>query len=895
MIRMSSHHGHDHIPTPPTSFWHKYVFSTDHKVIGIQFTFASLFFVIIGGLLALALRYQLAWPNQHIPFKDLLPGKMTAEAPEANVALWQKGAEVRISTALDHNGVKLPEGAKGRLVDFPQGLAVTIPAQTRVQEADGTTRELVEAVNAFVPVAKTMGDYDYNAQKARVPEGTVVQVPATEARAAHELTLLGVQVRRPQGGVTEIVGGQLLLPVRPDATVVAVKFPQQNIVNKEGEVTAQVQAVEFAPDAGLTADKVAVFKDALTTDAYIQLFTMHATVMVFFVLMPMLMGGFGNFLIPLMIGCRDMAFPKLNMLSFWIAVPSSLIMMVSFWTLGGAAGGGWTMYPTLSLQTYSPQLGTTLWLVAVGFVGFSTIVGTLNYITTIVNMRAPGMSMFRMPLTIWSLLITSVLALFATPVLTAAAFALLADRVLGTMFFDPTRGGQPLLWQHLFWFFGHPEVYILILPAMGIVSDVLSTNARKPIFGYKPMVFAICAIAGLGFIVWGHHMFQSGMNPIAGTTFMASTIMIAVPSAIKTFNWLGTLWGGNIRFTVPMLNALGFVSMFVIGGLSGIFMASAPVDMHIHDTYFIVAHIHYVLFGGTLFGVFTGIYYWFPKMFGRQLNQRWGAVHFWLTIIAFNGTFFTMHILGVGGHPRRYASIFEYPSFVHLQPLNVFMTICAMMLGMAQIPFFYNIFASLPYKLSRAMVALFTILFVLPMVMGHAFYNRWTADAGNFGSAMTAATLIGVVFCVATVVVVFALYAVGRKLCVGCVLSKLLYVVVLPLWLAPALIKKDMYMWLGVPELHAAWPVLLLLATLPGIAYFAIKRPKDEFGYAPGENPWQANTLEWTIPSPPKFHNFDVIPTVYRGAYEYSSPAVKEDYLPQPKQLPKGVVEPAGH
>jgi cytochrome c oxidase subunit 1 len=327
--------------------------------------------------------------------------------------------------------------------------------------------------------------------------------------------------------------------------------------------------------------------------------------------------------------------------------------------------------------------------------------GSVNYMTTIIQMRAPGMTMFRLPMTIWAMFITAVLQAFALPVLTAALFMQLLDRTVRTGFFIPegliinnemigAGGGQTLLWQHLFWFYSHPAVYIMILPAMGMVSDMISCFARKPLFGYKPMVYSIAGIAGLGFIVWGHHMFMSGMNPMLGMTFMVSTMMIALPSAIKTFNWLGTLWGGKIQFTTPMLFALAFVSMFIIGGLSGIFMAATPVDIFIHDTYFIVAHIHYVLFGGTAMGVFGGIYFWFPKMFGRMMNETWGKVHFFLSFIFFNGTFFAMHILGAGGFPRRLADPYHYDTFRQLQPMNEFITICALGMGAAQLIFVAN-------------------------------------------------------------------------------------------------------------------------------------------------------------------------------------------------------------
>ena len=347
---------------------------------------------------------------------------------------------------------------------------------------------------------------------------------------------------------------------------------------------------------------------------YNALFTMHATIMIFFVVMPIMVGTFGNFLIPLMIGTRDMAFPKLNMLSFWVGAIATCVMLSSFFVPGGPAAGGWTSYAPLSAraQYTGVEWGQNLWIISLLILGVSSLMGSINYITTIINMRAPGMTYFRMPLTVWSLFITAILLLLALPVFTAALAMLLFDRIAGTSFFLPEGGGQPLLWQHMFWFFGHPEVYILVLPAMGVTSDILSTFSRKPIFGYHAMAFSMIAIAFLSWIVWGHHMFVSGMNPLLGTAFMMTTMVIAVPSAIKVFNWLGTLWGGTIRFTSPMLFALGFVSNFVIGGLSGIFMASTPVDIFIHDTYYIVAHFHYVV-AGIVFALFAAVYYWFPE------------------------------------------------------------------------------------------------------------------------------------------------------------------------------------------------------------------------------------------------------------------------------------------
>jgi len=518
-----AHVVHAGVHAAPTSFWRKYIFSLDHKVIGKQYLLYALAMLVVGGLLATLVRYQLAWPGRPLPFM----GKLA------------------------------PEG-------MPSGI---------------------------------------------------------------------------------------MLP-------------------------------EF----------------------YNSLFTMHATIMIFFAIMPILIGAFGNFVVPIQIGARDMAFPKLNMMSFWVAVPAAVIIIWSFFVTGGAAGGGWTSYAPLS--AIQPR-GQTLWLISLLILGLSSLLTAVNFITTIINMRAPGMTFFRMPLTVWALFITAILLLLALPVLSAALIMLLFDRTLGTTFFLPAGmiisgqpwpnagGGQVLLWQHLFWFFGHPEVYIMILPAMGITSEILPVFSRKPIFGYRAMAYSMMGIAGLGFIVWGHHMFMSGMNPILGTTFMLSTMVIAVPSAIKTFNWLGTVWGGDIHFTTPMLNALSFVAMFVIGGLSGIFMASTPVDIFIHDTYFIVGHIHYVLFGGSLFGAFAGLYYWYPKMFGRMMSERWGKIHWAITFVTFNLVFFPMHFLGMRGMPRRIYDYTQYSLFKNLQPMNQFMTICLFVLGAAQIILVFNFFLSM--------------------------------------------------------------------------------------------------------------------------------------------------------------------------------------------------------
>ncbi len=510
---------------------------------------------------------------------------------------------------------------------------------------------------------------------------------------------------------------------------------------------------------------------AITPEYYTMLFTMHGTVMIFFVIIPLLTGAFGNFLIPLMIGAPDMAFPRLNMFGYWAMIPAIFCAIMSFQTAGGGPAAGWTAYPPLSTITSAAPGSVTAqnwWLLALTWVGASSMMGAVNYVTTVVKMRAPGMTFMRMPLTIWALLIAALLQLFALPVLTAASILQLLDRLVGTGFFTPTNlvvnqmspelaeraaGGQPLLWQHLFWFYSHPAVYIMVVPAMGMVSDILATHSRKPIFGYKPMVYSMAAIAGLGFIVWGHHMFVSGMNPKLGLTFMVATIMIALPSSIKVFNWLATLWGSRIHLTTPMLNALGFVAMFIIGGLSGIWMAASPVDIYMHDTYIIVAHFHYIVFGGSVFVIFGAIYHWFPKMFGRMMNETLGKVHFLGSFVFTNGVFYLMHQLGMAGLMRRTADPYDYATYAHLQPLNQFISICAFCLFAWQILFVVNFF--------------------------HSIF--W-----------------------------------GKRV---------------------------------------------------------------------GRNPWKSCSVEWEAPSPPGHGNFDHKLAVYRGPYEYATPEVAEDFLPQAQRI----------
>ena len=448
----------------------------------------------------------------------------------------------------------------------------------------------------------------------------------------------------------------------------------------------------------------------MVPEYYNMLFTMHGSIMIFFGIIPILVGAFGNYLIPLKIGAPDMAFPRLNMASYWLMPPAIVIMLAGFFVEGGAASAGWTSYTPLSATLGA---GQTCWIVSVIFVGTSSIIGAINYIATIINLRAKGLTFFRLPMSIWALFITAIMSLLATPVLASAVIMLLLDRGLGTSFFLPAgmvvdgvpwtghSGGQVLLWQHLFWFYSHPAFYIMILPAMGFVSDILANFSRKPLFGYHSMVYAISGIAVLGFLVWAHHMFVSGMNPALGTSFMAATMVIAVPTGVKMFNWLATLWRGSIRLTTPMFHACAFLSLFLVGGLTGIFAASMPVDIYLHDTYFIVAHLHYVLLGGSLFGAFAGITYWFPKMFGRMMNERLGLVHGAPSFLFFNVVMFPMFILGIGGMPRRIYDWSQYAHLAHFGPLNRMMSVSAFCLVVTQFIFMVNFFWSL-FKGKRA-------------------------------------------------------------------------------------------------------------------------------------------------------------------------------------------------
>lgn len=484
---------------------------------------------------------------------------------------------------------------------------------------------------------------------------------------------------------------------------------------------------------------------------YNALVTLHGTIMVFFVAMPVLLAAFGNFLIPLMIGARDMAFPRLNMLSVWVFALASLVLFVSFFVPGGAASAGWTGYPPLSARVEYTGVGwgLDLWLVALALEFASFLMGGINFLTTVINLRAPGLSMFRLPLLVWMQIIAAVLFMLSVGPLIAGVVMLLMDRLLGTTFYLPAGGGDPLLWQHLFWFFGHPEVYVILLPGLGIVLEIIAVFSRKPIFGYRPIIYATIVAGILSFIVWAHHQFISGIDPRLAMPFSITTILISVPFAFVVFAMIATLRKGSIQFTTPMLFALGTLANFILGGVTGIFNGSAPVNIYIHDTYFVVAHFHYTLFSITVLGGFAGLYYWFPKMFGRMLNDSLGKIHFWLTLVFFNAAFIPMHLVGVGGMMRRVANPLQYEFLQPLQPLNVWITVSVVLLLVGQIPFAVNFL--------------------------------WSLVAGE----------------------------------------------------------------------QAA------------------------------QNPWRANTLEWSAPSPPPHGNFEAVPVVYRGPYEYSLPGSAQDWLPQ--------------
>lgn len=494
----------------------------------------------------------------------------------------------------------------------------------------------------------------------------------------------------------------------------------------------------------------------LAPEFYYALVTMHGTIIVFFVLTAGLSGTFSNLLIPLQVGARDMASPFLNMLSYWFFFLAGVIMFASLFLSTGPFSGGWTAYPPLSALPQASSgsgAGMTLWTLSLVFFVVSVLLGGINYITTVLNLRTKGMTMWRLPLTIWAFFVTAIIGLLSFPVLVSGFLLLIFDRSLGTSFFLSEIfiggqaldhiGGSPVLYQHLFWFLGHPEVYIIILPAMGIVSEVLSVHSRKPIFGYKAMVYSILAIAFLSFIVWAHHMFMSGVNPFISNFFAIFTLIIAVPSAVKVFNWISTLYGGNIRFNSALLFSIGFVSLFISGGLTGIFLGNPAIDIQLHDTYFVVAHFHIVMGIAAFFGMFAGVYHWFPKMFGRFMNETLGKIHFWGTMVGSYAIFWPMHYLGMAGVPRRYYSFDSFDTFRHFAEMNKFITIAAVIVFALQvlfiINFFYSIWKGKQQKVKNPYGAT-TLEWTTPIIAGHGNWpgkipavQRWAYDYGKDG------------------------------------------------------------------------------------------------------------------------------------------------------------------
>ena len=495
---------------------------------------------------------------------------------------------------------------------------------------------------------------------------------------------------------------------------------------------------------------------SLDPQFYLALVTMHGTIMVFFVLTAGLSGTFSNFLIPLQIGARDMASGFMNMLSYWFFFLSSVIMFISLFLETGPASGGWVVYPPLSALPQAMDgsgLGMTLWLVAIVFFIVSSLLGGINYITTIINLRTKGMTFSRLPLTIWSFFLTAVISVLSFPVLFAAALLLVFDRSFGTSFYLseiyiggealPNVGGSPILYQHLFWFLGHPEVYIVLLPALGITSEIIATNSRKPIFGYKAMIISMLGITVLSFVVWAHHMFVSGLSPFLGSIFMFLTLIIAIPSAVKVFNYLTTLWRGNIVFTPAMLFSIGLVSVFISGGITGIFLGNSAIDIQLHDTYFVVAHFHLVMGAASSFGLLAGVYHWFPKMFGRMLDRKLGYIHFWFTFIGIYAVFFPMHYIGIAGFPRRYYSFTNFDAFSGFTDLNAFISVAAILTFFGQFIFLFNFFYSIfrgkkaplnPWKST-------TLEWTTPRVAGHGNWPgeiptvyRWPYDYSKPGA-----------------------------------------------------------------------------------------------------------------------------------------------------------------
>jgi len=494
-----------------------------------------------------------------------------------------------------------------------------------------------------------------------------------------------------------------------------------------------------------------MYEGVLPPNTYNAMFTMHGTIMVFFVAMPFLLGAFGNFLIPLMIGADDMVFPKLNAISFWTLFVASSILVASIFTAEGPAAAGWTAYAPLSANPIytGVNLGQNLWIVAIALEFASFLIGGINFLTTTINLRARGMTLMRMPLLVWMQIVASVVFLLSVGPLVGGAVMLLLDRTMGTGFFRPDRGGDPLLWEHLFWYFGHPEVYVVALPGFGIMLEVLPVFARKPVFGYRLIVWTTLAAGFLSFVVWAHHMFLSGLDPRLVTPFSITTIIISVPFAVLVFAMIATIWGGQIRLTTPMLFALGGLATFIIGGLTGIFLGASAVDIYMHGTYFVVAHFHYTLFPVVFFAGFAGVYYWFPKMFGRMMSEPLGKLHFWATFICFNCVFLPLFVVGLGGAPRRLYEFSNYEMFSRLQPFHVIATVATIVLLLSQ--------------------SLFIVNFA---------YSRF-------------------------------------------------------------------------------------------------------FGRVAGQNPWQANTLEWTVDSPPHHPNFPKPPRIFRDPYEYGMPGQPVDFLPQ--------------
>ena len=495
---------------------------------------------------------------------------------------------------------------------------------------------------------------------------------------------------------------------------------------------------------------------SLAPEFYYALVTMHGTILVFFVLTAGLSGTFINLLIPLQVGARDMASPLLNMFSYWFFFLAGVVMFLSLFLSTGPFSGGWTAYPPLSIlpqASTGSAAGMTMWTLSLVLFVVSVLLGGVNYITTVLNLRTKGMSMWRMPLTIWAFFITAVLGLLSFPVLVSAFLLVIFDRTFGTSFFLSEIfiggqalehvGGSPVLYQHLFWFLGHPEVYIIILPAMGLVSEVLSVHARKPVFGYKAMVFSILAIAFLSFIVWAHHMFMSGVNPFISNFFVIFTLIIAVPSAVKVFNWISTLYRGNIRFNSAMLFAIGFVSMFISGGLTGIFLGNSAIDIQLHDTYFVVAHFHIVMGVAAFFGMFAGIYHWFPKMYARFMNETMGKIHFWGTMIGAYAIFWPMHYTGMAGVPRRYYAFDTFETFRHFTELNQFITVAAIITFLFQLVFVINFFYSIWYGKKMTVKnpwGASTLEWTTPIHTGHGNWEgnipavqRWPYDYGKGG------------------------------------------------------------------------------------------------------------------------------------------------------------------